>query len=309
MPNPVVHVACGALINAAGEALLAQRPEGKIAAGYWEFPGGKIEPGESPHAALLRELHEELGVDVTSARPLIRFTHHYSNRSIVLDTWLITAWQGLPHGREDQALQWLAPERFGEAQPLLPTVAPIAAALALPQHYVFTPEVASAEALLAGLPRLPRGALLRLRQPALAEREYLRRAAQLLPAAQALGLKLIVDCSAGQALALGADGWHATAAALRASRERPALPLCLASVHRKEELAHAAALGFDAAVAGPVLPTYTHPGAVTLGWDGFTELATSAALPVFAIGGLGSAQLPNAFAAYAQGVAGISAWW
>ena len=305
----VIRVACGALINAKGEALLAQRPEGKIAAGYWEFPGGKIEAGESPLAALARELHEEIGVDVVQARPLIRFTHHYSNRSIVLDTWLVSAWTGTPHGREEQALQWLRPEHFERATPLLPTVLPIASALRLPVQYVFTPEQASLAELLAGLAYLPAGALLRLRQPALAPAEYAARAAALLPAARAQGLRLVLDGDPALALRLGADGWHARAAELQALNARPPLPLCIASVHDAAELQQAQALGFDAAVAGPVQATATHPGAAVLGWQRFTELAGSAALPVYAIGGLGSEDSAAAFNAYAQGVAGIRAWW
>ena len=155
--KPLIHVACGVLVNAAGEVLLAQRPEGKIAAGWWEFPGGKIELGESPLQALTRELREELGVTVRQAKPLIRFRHDYSNRSIVLDTWRVTAFDGEPRGCEGQALRWLPVEQFADVSPLLPTVVPIEQALRTPAHYVFTPPQITPGELLAGLARLPRG--------------------------------------------------------------------------------------------------------------------------------------------------------
>ena len=256
--KPLIEVACGVLVNATGEVLLAQRPEGKIAAGWWEFPGGKIERGESALQALSRELHEELGVSVQQASPLIRFRHEYSNRVIVLDTWRVTAFDGEPRSCEGQALRWLPVDRFAEVTPLLPTVVPIERALRTPAHYVFTPPGLSTPDLLAGLPQLPRGAWLRLRLPSLGEADYARLLHQVLPAAQACGIKVLLDRDPAQVTASGAA---------------------------------------------------THPGAPTLGWDGFGHIRRDAPLPVFAIGGVGPGQWNKARAANAQGLAGISAYW
>ena len=307
--HPTIHVACGVLVNVAGEVLLAQRPEGKIAAGYWEFPGGKIEAGESALQALSRELHEELGVTVLEASPLIRFRHDYSNRTVVLDTWCVTAFDGVPRSCEGQALRWLAVPRFAEVAPLLPTVVPIEQALRQPVHYVFTPPSAAAAVLLAGLAELPSRAWLRLRLPTLDDAQYEAVARQLLPVAQARGIQLLLDRDPAQVLTLGAAGWHGSSAALMQLAQRPAVPLAVASVHDAAQLAQASALGFDAAVLGPVLPTTTHAGAATLGWQGFAAIRGEVALPVFAIGGLDAAQLADARAANAQGLAGISAYW
>ncbi len=309
-PNAsIIHVACGVLINPQGEVLLAQRPEGKIAAGWWEFPGGKIEQGESPLQALTRELQEELGVRVREARPLIRFRHEYSNRVIVLDTWCVTAFDGEPQGCEGQALRWLPVARFAEVSPLLPTVTPIERALLAPAHYVFTPPDLGLAELLAGLPRLPPQAWLRLRLPLLDALEYTRVATGVLPLAQGLGIKLFLDREPDLVAELGADGWHCSSAALMQRKQRPPVPLATAAVHNAAELAHAQALGFNAAVLGPVFDTPTHPGAETLGWQGFSSIRGEAALPVFAIGGIKPEQLDQARAANAQGVAGISAYW
>jgi len=307
--KPLVHVACGVLVNAQGEVLLAQRPDGKIAAGYWEFPGGKIEVGESPRVALARELEEELGVVITHAEPLLRFTHHYSNRSIALDCWRVRAWQGLPQGREGQALRWLPAAQLQLAQPLLPTVAPIARALQLPSVYRITPDGLSAAALAAGIAQLPPRSWLRLRQPSWTAADYQEHAPALIALAQAAGHRMILDGSPERAERLGADGWHARADQLAGLTARPELPFCFASCHTPAELAQAAALGFDAAVLGPVQATATHADALPLGWQQFAQLAAQADLPVYAIGGVSSADLIDATAHGAIGVAGIRAFW
>lgn len=308
--RPIIQVACGVLCRPDGRVLMAQRPEGKIAAGWWEFPGGKIEAGESPRDALARELHEELGVELREARPLIRFAHDYSNRRVILDTWLVTAFDGEPRSLEGQAFRWFEVDELAAQDPVLPTVAPIAQALRLPLHYVFTPPQASPSALLKGLSALPMGSLLRLRLPDLGEAEYADCARELLPAVRAAGLRLLLDRDPELVQQLGVDGWHADSRRLRTLTARPAgLPLCLASVHDEPELAQAQRLGFDAAVLGPVLPTASHPGADNLGWAGFRSLRAERPLPVYALGGVGPIQLHEALQHHAQGVAGIGAYW
>lgn len=289
---------------------MAQRPAGKIAAGWWEFPGGKIEAGESPREALARELHEELGVELREARPLIRFAHDYSNRRVILDTWRVTAFEGEPRSLEGQAFRWFEIDELAVQDPVLPTVAPIARALRLPLHYVFTPPQVTRADLQAGLAALPAGSLLRLRLPGLDEADYAQVARELLPTARAAGLRLVLDRDPELVVQLGADGWHADSRRLRALRARPAgLSLCLASVHDEEELQSAQTLGFDAVVLGPVLPTASHPDAAGLGWAGFRSLRAERPLPVYALGGLGPVQLDEALWHHAQGVAGISAYW
>lgn len=308
--RPVIHVACGVLCRADGTVLMAQRPEGKIAAGWWEFPGGKIEAGESPRDALARELQEELGVVLRTAEPLIRFGHDYSNRRVVLDTWRVTAFDGEPRSLEGQAFRWFAIDELALQQPVLPTVEPIAQALRMPPHYVFTPPSAGLGEITAGLAALPVAALLRLRLPALDDAAYAALAVALLPRAHAAGLRLLLDRDPALVTTLGADGWHADGRQLRTLDARPAgLPLALASVHDADELDRARVLGFDAAVLAPVLPTDSHPGAATLGWDGFRERRDESPLPVYALGGLGPADLDAARAHHAQGVAGIRAYW
>ena len=133
MPAPaaspaVMHVMAGLLLDAAGRVLLAQRPAGKHLAGLWEFPGGKLEPGETPLIALARELQEELGIEVLDAQPLIRVPWRYDDRELVLDAWCIEQWRGLPQSLEGQALQWASPSRVDPAM-LTPADGPILRAL------------------------------------------------------------------------------------------------------------------------------------------------------------------------------------
>jgi len=107
--SAVMHVMAGVLLDASGRVLLAQRPMGKHLAGFWEFPGGKREAGETPLAALARELLEELGIHVQSAEPLIRVPWRYDERELLLDAWRISSWRGEPRPVECQPLQWLLP--------------------------------------------------------------------------------------------------------------------------------------------------------------------------------------------------------
>jgi 8-oxo-dGTP diphosphatase len=104
----VIHVVAGALFDAQGRVLIAQRPPGKHMAGGWEFPGGKVEPGEEARAALIRELHEELAVEVHEAAPLIAYEHQYPHRRILLDLWVVTRYTGEPQALDAPAVQWAA---------------------------------------------------------------------------------------------------------------------------------------------------------------------------------------------------------
>jgi len=297
--RPVIAVACGAIVNPQGEVLIAQRP------------GGKIEPGESAEDALRRELDEELSLQVQRARPLIRIRHDYSDRTVVLDTWLVEAFHGEPQSRERQAFAWVSPARLAHWD-LLAADAPIVSALQLPVHYVFTPARIPVGELLDGIGALPAGALLRLRQPELDDRRYEALAQQLLPACRSAGLRLMLDRSIEQVLRLDADGWHASERVLLGEalqRRLPRAKLLAVSVHDAPGIAAARARTADCAVLGPVHETPTHPGARGLGWPGFAALAGEAGLPVYAIGGVGPACIAESFRRGAQGVAGIRAYW
>jgi 8-oxo-dGTP diphosphatase len=123
-----VRVVAAVLRDAGGRVLIAQRPAGKHMAGYWEFPGGKIAPGESSAAALTRELAEELGVSLRRCHPLLQLRHDYADRVVELDVFVVDDYGGEPSGREAQALKWVAAAEL-TGQALLPADRPIIEAL------------------------------------------------------------------------------------------------------------------------------------------------------------------------------------
>ena len=303
----IVEVAAAVIERADGTVLLAQRPQGKVYAGYWEFPGGKVEPGEAVPAALARELHEELGIDVEASYPWLTRVFAYPHATVRLNFRRVRRWRGEPDAREGQAIAWQRPEG-PMVQPMLPANAPILASLALPKEYAVT------DAAHLGIPemlhrlerRLEGGLrLLQVREPDLsgAERQAFTREA--IARAHRHGCKVLTK----EPLP-GSDGVHFTAAQLRALVEKPEQPgLYGASCHTREELERAMALELDFAVAGPVRPTASHPGTPALGWEGFTRLVSGSTLPVYAIGGLGPGDCEDAWAAGAHGLAMLSAAW
>jgi 8-oxo-dGTP diphosphatase len=298
----VIEVAAAVIERPDGRFLLAQRPPGKVYAGYWEFPGGKVEPGEAAVAALARELHEELGVDVERSYPWITREYVYPHGHVRLNFFRVTRWRGEPHPREDQAIAWQS--RAGALlQPMLPANAPVLASLLLPHEYAITDAAryGTAEALARLQRRLEDGLrLVQVREPTLdaATRELFT--TEVIGFAHRSGCKVLVKSTHAHA-----DGVHYTAAELMRLPERPA-GLAAASCHTRQELERAMQLGLDFAVVGPVLEKGT---AQPLGWDGFAALVRGTSIPVYAIGGVARGDLERAWQAGAHGVAMIRGSW
>jgi len=299
----VVEVVAAVIERADGSFLLAQRPAGKVYAGYWEFPGGKVEPDEPLERALFRELSEELGIQVVKAYPWITRVHVYEHATVMLHFFRVVEWRGEPRPREGQALVW---QRLGTpiVEPMLPANGPVLASLALPLEYAITDmQWLGAERQIERIEaRLKSGLrLIQVRDRGHWERSRLLFIVKSM--AREHGAKVLV--SGGPA----ADGIHLTAEALMTLRSRPDATLAAASCHTVRELGHAMAIGLDFAVLGPVLPTETHPDATPLGWEGFRKIAEGASIPVYAIGGLRRADLDAARRAGAHGLAMIRGSW
>lgn len=310
-PRPPLHVVAGVVRDARGRVLLTQRTPDRELAGLWEFPGGKCEPGESPEAALARELREELGIDAVVGDALIRVPQCHAGRRLVLDVRCIERFSGEPHGREGQAIEWtpLAALR-GYAVP--PADRPAVAALLEPPACLVTPCPGDdpsgwLRALDAALERGVRRVQLRTTT---ADAAWPRLAAEAAARCRAFDVDVRLHGDAELAHAIGA-GVHLRAHALRACVRRP-VPGTVrlsASCHDANELRRAEAIGCDSALLGPVFETASHPGQPGIGWTRFVQLREAVSLPIYAIGGLGPDDVTAARAHGAQGVAAIRALW
>jgi 8-oxo-dGTP diphosphatase len=289
-----------------GAFLLAQRPHGKVYAGYWEFPGGKTEPGEPPQVALARELHEELGIDVETAYPWITRVFTYPHATVRLNFFRVTRWRGEPHPKEDQVIAWQELDGTVVA-PMLPANAPVLASLSLPVEYAITDAVRLGTAVMLDKleRRMAQGLkLVQLREPGLSAEERRIFCENAIGSARRYGCKVMV-----KAPHPGADGVHFTAAELMRLSNKPKTGLAAASCHDRKELERAMQLELDFAVLGPVKETASHRQAAAMGWKAFGELARGASIPVYAIGGLTRADLEDAWRAGAHGVAMIRGAW
>lgn len=309
--NPITEVAAAVLTQPDGRVLLAQRPPGKPYAGYWEFPGGKVEPGESLGAALARELHEELGIVVTRTCRWITRVFEYPHATVRLNFFRVFEWQGTPHPHEGQVFSWQLPDAV-EVTPLLPANFPIVKALSLPAVLgISHAESLGVDSFLARLDvALHNGLrLIQLRDKTLPEETRLKLARETVRRAHLQGARVLVNGPLELARAAGADGIHLDSSAAARLTARPDCEWVGVSCHDGAELVQAAALGADFALLSPVLPTLTHPGAATLGWDAFSTLAAASPIPVYGLGGLGREDVALAQSHGAHGVALLRGAW
>lgn len=307
----IIHVAAGVIRNAGGQILIAKRPDDTHQGGLWEFPGGKLEPGESVQAALVRELHEELGIHSTEMSPLIQIRHDYPDKSVLLDVWNVLTFEGEAHGKEGQPVKWVMPEALSSFQ--FPAAnAPIVTAAQLPARLLITGDTTDIDTCLSGLARaLDQGiTLVQLRQKQWTPEQWFDYLPEVRALCEQAGAQLLLNAPP-KGLVSAANGLHLTSAELRNQSRFTRYPgqWLSAACHNQEEVRLAESLGVDFVTLSPVQFTKTHPEAPVLGWETFESWVKDAKLPVYALGGLGDPDVQKSILRGGQGVAAISAWW
>lgn len=313
MSATVIHVAAGILLQPDGRFLMTSRPIGKAYAGYWEFPGGKIELGETPLVALKRELSEELGIQITQTDPWIVQTFAYPHATVRLYFFRVTKWLGTPQPQEGQLLAWQSPKALG-ISPILPANGPILRGLAQPEVIAFSNAAElGVEKFLSRLEArlVDRPIRLILREPQLDPSKYALLAQHTQHLIRQYGGTLILHEHINLAYELKADGIHLSARSIAKLARRPqGLDWVGASTHNAEELGLAVHLGLDYAVLGHITNTRSHPNAKPLGWDVFAKImAQGWPIPIFAIGGMQFNDAKQARQYGAHGIAMLRAFW
>jgi 8-oxo-dGTP diphosphatase len=315
----IIHVAVAILQrkneDGHNQFLLASRPEGKGWAGWWEFPGGKIEDGEAPEHALARELAEELGIKPTITQQWLTRQYDYPAlsqnghdtpaKTVLLHFYFVSAWQGEVSPLEGQQLSWQSADNLTVA-PILPANAPIMKALELPPVYAISniAEMGENPYLDALQSALNKGLrLIQVREKQLAKDEFVRVAAQIIALAKPYNATVLISQDIALARDLGAHGVHLPSQSLLMLRTKPEGLMVTASCHNEAELAHAEMLGLDFVVLSPVKSTQSHPEMDAMGWQTFAEMAQKITLPVYALGGMTLTDLPIALSYGARGIA------
>ena len=311
MAAPTVHVAA-AVIEVDGRVLVSRRLDSAHQGGKWEFPGGKLEAGESATHALVRELHEELGITALEYHPLIRIHYEYPEKRVLLDVWKVNRFSGTAHGREGQAIQWLSLEQLSDYE-FPPANSPIITAAQLPDRYIITPAETSNKTQLLKMLEviLPECRLLLLRLPMLDAKAYSEIASEVVERCKEDKCAVMLTSASQEVERLGAAGLHINSHRLMQLEQRSInMNYWLSSsCHNQQELFHAQKVGVDFMLLSPVQPTQSHPTATPLGWEKFSRLAEEANAPIFALGGLQVSDLETAWEQGAQGVAGIRGFW
>ncbi len=299
----------GVIYDQHGRLLLSQRPAGKHLAGTWEFPGGKLEAGESRESGLARELAEELGIQVLASEPLLSLTHQYADRSVRLWLRAVSAYQGQPVGREGQALDWIEPAQAHQlAMPAADR--PMLKALDLDPRYVLAPEpdaLDTGPALLAFWQAALRAGYRWLQFPdyRLPDARMLALARDCSTRARAFGARWLLQGDPELVESAGADGIHLDGPTLQACSSRPvsAAHIACASCRGPEDLDQAGRIGLDFVILLPS-PAENNPSTMSWDWADFADLCARSPLPVLAAGALAPADLALVRAHGGFGVAG-----
>lgn len=312
--EPLIHVAVGVILNDNSEILISLRPEESHQGGLWEFPGGKVEQGEEIHVALQRELTEELGILVLASRPFLRIQHHYSDKSVLLDVWIVSEFSGEAQGREGQVIEWRSIENL-QAREFPKANERIIRSLSLPDRIAITPDAETFENLKEIINHLliQDLAIIYFRQKTQSAITYLQWFNWADAKCREKQIKLLF-CPQAQDLEYDAihqfSGLHVTSTQLPTLTSRPISKkqLFSASCHTLDQLRLAESLDVDFAFLSPVSANEKYSHEQLLGWNEFQRLVGQVNIPVYALGGLSLDDIVTCKSHQGFGLAGISAF-
>jgi len=320
MNHDVLHVAVGVIRNNKNQVLLSRRPANVHQADLWEFPGGKLESGETVRQALSRELNEELALTVKSAKPLIKIYHDYEEHSVLLDVWQINSWDMSSaddrgqQGQEGQKIEWVDISSLG-ARDFPAANRAIIKSVQLSNFYLICPEPEADKKNYINKFKACISAGVRLFQLRFSENSYYDRhedlIVELLELCKSSRSRLLINSLPDYAVKIGAHGVHLNSERLLQFYERPLDEkfLVSASCHNSTELEHACKIDVDFAVLSPVNKTSSHESAKPLGWDKFKNLVEPVNIPVYALGGMRADDMKKFCEFGAQGVSVLSGVW
>jgi len=312
MPEVVIHVAVGVIVNSNNEILISKRSSDVHQANRWEFPGGKIELNEEPGHALVRELKEELGIDVRQYHFLKKIRYDYGDKLVCLHTFLVDEFSGQPAGIEGQPVQWVTKKQLNKFQ--FPDANfPIINALRLDDVIQITGDFNSLDELIDKTKLcIARGIkIIHFRAHDLDDDTYIRYAIDLLDICRKQGVLLILNRKISVLDHVDADGIHLSRHLMQSYIERPCAQDKLFSVscHNQDELLQAEKLDADYCFLSPVKPALSHDAGEALGFDVLQSLLMKISVPVYALGGMSLSDLEVVKLLNARGIAVISENW
>lgn len=317
MSENAIQVALAVIINDAGEVLLSLRDQQAHQGGLWEFPGGKVETGENITQALVREVREELGIEIGHSHLFKSIQYAYPDKQVVLHVYLVDRFHGTPVGAEGQSLKWQA---INCLQPAMFPAAnrSIIRALQLPQAYMISGAFNSPADFLSRLHNsLQRGVrLLQMRCPELDASAFSALAQSAMPLCEQFNARLLLNTTPEiyqQIREQGCEpaGLHLNGRLLNEVQQRP-LPtdeILSVSCHNLQDIAQARKLAADCLLYSPIKPTRTHPEASPLGWQTFARAVAASDICSYALGGMQAEDIAQARALGGQGIAAISSLW
>jgi len=300
-----INVAVGVLIDSNKKIFLAQRPKSRSWSGWWEFPGGKLEKNELPEEALIRELKEEVDIDVVNYKKWVTRNYAYEEHNVTLYFFKVTQWNGELNPRENQKLLWISPREVNKTTILPPNIF-ILNALSLPTHYGITniSETPKEIFLTQLLKQLEQGLrMIQIREKNLPLEELKEITLEIIRICKPFSAKVILNSSIELANDLNANGVHLNSIELKKFTKKPKNMIVGASCHSEGDVKIAQYKGIDFVVLSPVNKTISHPRIVPMGWDKFLKISNKFDIPIYALGGMKKNDINHALDSGAIGVA------